>query len=54
MITVEDLKHDYEISVYLSRSTEYLGNIGFTEHGKRHAGLVSKLAYQMLKGLEYP
>lgn len=54
MITVDELKHDHEISVYLSRSTEYLGNIGFTEHGKRHAGLVSKLAYQVLKGLDYP
>jgi metal-dependent HD superfamily phosphatase/phosphodiesterase len=54
MITVEDLKHDHEISVYLSRSTEYLGSIGFTEHGARHAGLVSKLAYQVLKGLNYP
>jgi uncharacterized protein len=53
MITVEDLQHDPEISVYLSRSTEYLGNIGFTEHGKRHATLVSKWAYQVLKDLEY-
>ncbi|MBU2700893.1 metal-dependent HD superfamily phosphatase/phosphodiesterase [Sporomusaceae bacterium BoRhaA] len=53
MITVEDLQHDSEISVYLSRSTEYLGNIGFTEHGKRHATLVSKWAYQVLKSLDY-
>lgn len=53
MITVDELKHDHEISVYLSCSTEYLGNIGFTEHGERHAGLVSKLAYQVLKGLDY-
>lgn len=53
MITVEDLQHDPEISVYLSRSTEYLGNIGFTEHGKRHATIVSKWAYQVLKDLNY-
>ena len=53
-ITVEDLKKDHEISVYLTRSTEYLGRIGFTEHGKRHATMISDRAYNVLKELDYP
>ncbi|MBP2628215.1 MAG: metal dependent phosphohydrolase [Firmicutes bacterium] len=52
-ITVEDLKKDHEISVYLTRSTEYLGRIGFTEHGKRHATMISERAYNVLKELGY-
>jgi len=52
-ITVEDLKKDHEISVYLTRSTEYLGRIGFTEHGKRHATMISDRAYAVLKELDY-
>lgn len=52
-ITVEDLKKDHEISVYLTRSTEYLGRIGFTEHGKRHAAMISDRAYNVLKELGY-
>ena len=52
-ITVEDLKKDHEVSVYLTCSTEYLGRLGFTEHGKRHATMISNRAYSVLKGLDY-
>lgn len=52
-IIVEDLKKDHEISVYLTCSTEYLGKLGFTEHGKRHATMISNRAYSVLKGLDY-
>ena len=52
-ITVEDLKKDHEISVYLTSSTKYLGRLGFTEHGKRHATIISDRAYNVLKELGY-
>jgi metal-dependent HD superfamily phosphatase/phosphodiesterase len=52
-ITVADLKEDHEVSVYLACSTRYLSQLGFTEHGHRHAGLVSHLARQVLFKLEY-
>lgn len=52
-ITVDDLKKDNEISVYLNCSTKYLSELGFTEHGLRHAGLVSSRAYQVLRALDY-
>lgn len=52
-ITVEDLKKDHEITVYLKSSTEYLSRLGFTEHGQRHAGIVSTRAYRVLADLEY-
>jgi len=47
------LKKDHEITVYLTRSTEYLSRLGFTEHGQRHAGIVSKRAYTVLRDLGY-
>lgn len=53
-LTIAELKADHEVSVYLTRSTEYLGNLGFTEHGLRHAGIVSALAYKVLQELDYP
>lgn len=53
MITVNDLKQDHEISVYLACSTRYLGELGFTEHGKRHATIVSSLAEKVLRDLGY-
>ncbi|WP_371369542.1 hypothetical protein SRRS_26670 [Sporomusa rhizae] len=53
-VTIAQLKVDHEVQVYLTRSTEYLGHLGFTEHGLRHAGIVSALAYKVLQELEYP
>lgn len=53
VITVADLEKDNEVSVYLKRSTEYLSRIGLTEHGRRHAGLVSLRARRVLEQLDY-
>lgn len=53
-LTIEDLKKDHEISVYLNCSKEYLGTLGFTEHGKRHVSIVAKRAYDVLEQLDYP
>ncbi len=52
-ITVNDLKHNHDVTVYLTCSTEYLSRLGFTEHGLRHAGLVSSRAFQILNKLGY-
>lgn len=53
VITLDDLKANPEIAVYLTRGTQYLSHLGYTEHGLRHAGLVSTRAYQVLNDLEY-
>lgn len=53
MVTFERIKQDHEINVYLSCSTEYLSKLGFTEHGRRHATIVSERAYYVLKSLDY-
>lgn len=53
IITVEDLKKDHEVNVYLTCSTEYLSKLGFTEHGRRHAAIVSQRAYDVLKKLDF-
>lgn len=52
-ITLEDLKKDHEIGVYLKCSTDYLGALGFTEHGKRHVSIVARRARDVLKVLNY-
>lgn len=52
-VTVAALKQDHEVSVYLACSTEYLGELGFTEHGARHATLVAERARRVLAGLGY-
>lgn len=52
-VVLEDLKNDHEVSVYLACSTDYLNRLGFTEHGKRHAGIVAERAFNVLYQLNY-
>ena len=54
MISLSDLQRDPETRKYLDRADEVLGAIGYTEHGRRHAGVVSKRARSLLEALERP
>lgn len=50
-VTVKELKANELIKSYIKRADEYLGVIGYTEHGERHANLVSKTASEILERL---
>ncbi len=52
-ITMASLQQDHEVAVYLGCSTEYLCELGFTEHGRRHAALVAERARRVLADLAY-
>jgi hypothetical protein len=42
------IKQDKEVKEFLSKADEYLGVIGYTEHGERHAEITAQLAYKIL------
>jgi metal-dependent HD superfamily phosphatase/phosphodiesterase len=52
-ITLDDIKHNHEVDVYLRRSFEYLLSLGFNEHGLRHASLIADLSASVLRELRY-
>ncbi|HET7692668.1 MAG TPA: HD domain-containing protein [Gemmatimonadota bacterium] len=54
MISLSDLQNDPETRKYLDRADEVMGAMGYTEHGRRHAGVVSKRARSLLEALERP
>ena len=54
MISLPDLQSDPEVRKYLDRADEVMGAMGYTEHGRRHAGVVSKRARSLLEALERP
>ena len=54
LLTVEDLKDDPEITTYLQRADEHLQKAGLTEHGVRHASLVSSIASNVMRRLNKP
>ena len=54
MISLADLQNDPGVRKYLDRADEVMGAMGYTEHGRRHAGVVSKRARALLEALERP
>lgn len=53
-LTISDLKADPIVQGYIDGGNRHLEAIGFTEHGLRHVGLVSRIASNILEKLEYP
>jgi len=51
MITLEDVKKNSLVDAYIARADQYLEVIGYTEHGRRHCGLVAKNARGILLDL---
>lgn len=54
MLTLADIKREPEIRHYLDRADGVLESIGYTEHGRRHAGVVSKRARAVMEALDRP
>lgn len=52
-VTLQDLERHEGIQTFISLADRYLGEIGYTEHGFRHAGLVAKISYNVLSRLGY-
>ena len=53
MITLQDIKQNEAIRVLIRAGNRYLDEMGYTEHGPRHVGYVSKTASGILRSLGY-
>lgn len=53
MITIEQVENNPKVIIYLQKADEYMGAIGYTEHGKRHAHIAAKIAKDILTKLGY-
>ncbi len=53
-MTVDELLQNEEVRIYLRKADEVMEAIGYTEHGLRHATLVSQRARDILAQLGYP
>lgn len=48
LITGEFIRNHPRVKLYVRKADEALAEIGYTEHGERHVGLVSHIAYNIL------
>ena len=51
LITFDRVREDPRVKVFVRKADEALAEIGYTEHGERHVGLVAHIAYNVLKRL---
>lgn len=54
MLTLVDVVADDELMTYIDAANSQLAALGYTEHGRRHAGLVARIAGDVLAHLDYP
>ena len=47
-MTLKEVRHDARVRTYITRANEQMQAIGYTEHGHRHAGIVSTIARTIL------
>jgi metal-dependent HD superfamily phosphatase/phosphodiesterase len=52
-VTIADVQSHDGVQTFIALADRYLGELGYTEHGFRHAGLVSKIAFNVLSRLGY-
>jgi metal-dependent HD superfamily phosphatase/phosphodiesterase len=52
-LLLDVVRDDAEVQAYIRQANKNLGVLGFTEHGFRHVGLVSSIARNVMRLLEY-
>lgn len=53
MLELSKIKSDKEVEAIMATSERQLEVLGFTEHSRRHAGIVSKWSGEILRKLDY-
>jgi metal-dependent HD superfamily phosphatase/phosphodiesterase len=52
MITLDDVKKNPRVKELIAKTDEFLGVIGYTEHGERHSSLAANIAYNIMTRLK--
>lgn len=52
-VSIEQVRRDPEVVTFIRSANDTLRTLGYTEHGQRHAGLVGKIAADILQHLGY-
>jgi metal-dependent HD superfamily phosphatase/phosphodiesterase len=54
IIVLKNIKKNPIVNAFIKSANDYLGTIGYTEHGVRHVKLVASIAENVLLYLDYP
>jgi hypothetical protein len=51
LLTLKEVRHDARVQTYIAVANEQMKALGYTEHGHRHAGIVSSISRHILTTL---
>jgi len=54
LLRFEGVRENSRVRFYVRKADEALAEIGYTEHGERHVGLVSRIAFNVMKRMGRP
>ena len=54
VVSFDSVKEHPRVKVFVRHADQCLAQIGYTEHGERHVGLVAHIAFNVLKRLGHP
>src|SRR6266545_5411604 len=54
ILRFDEVREHPRVRFYVRKADEALAEIGYTEHGERHVGLVARIAFNVLKRLGHP
>ncbi len=53
-VTLKEVQEHKKVRVFIEKADNYLGQIGYTEHGFRHTELVARVAEKVMLDLDLP
>lgn len=53
-ISIDEIKHNHKVRIYIERADESLSALGYTEHSFAHVSLVADRAKEILNAMGYP
>ncbi len=51
IVTLEDIRKNHKVRVFIDKANDYLRHLGYTEHGFRHTELVARVARKIIVDL---
>jgi uncharacterized protein len=51
LVTLDDVRKNHKVRVFIDKADQYLGRLGYTEHGFRHTELVARVARKIMLDL---
>ncbi len=54
VVTLDDVRRNHKVRVFIGKADDYLEKLGYTEHGFRHTEIVARVARKIISDMNLP